>query len=125
MVASTQPNDSATSVTILSMSWSKSRMELIFWAAFCRCALNILLNIRICCVQRVGLRRQRQVHNRLRQREIPFWHADKIYGVTGGHAQRKCIWFSETDVLYSHSDNAAGNIERVFAGFEHSSQPIQ
>ena len=52
-------------------------------------------------------------------------HADEIDGIAGGHAQRERIRFGEADVFDSHADDAASNVERVFSGFEHASQPVE
>jgi hypothetical protein len=46
-------------------------------------------------------------------------------GVAGGHTQRERVRFGEADVFDRHADYAAGDVERIFSGFEHASEPVE
>jgi hypothetical protein len=61
----------------------------------------------------------------LRQREITFWHAEKIESVFGGESDGERAGFGEADVFAGHAHQAAGEIERIFAGFEHAGEPVE
>ncbi len=59
------------------------------------------------------------------EREIAFGYAEKIEGVFGRKSDGERAGFGEADVFAGHADQAAGEIERVFAGFEHAHEPVE
>ncbi len=88
-------------------------------------AFDILLHVAVSGVERVGLGRESQINDRLRQRQIAFRHADEIHGIARGHAERKRIRFGQADVFDRHADDTPRNVEGIFASFEHSPQPVK
>ena len=68
--------------------------------------LYILENRAVGGVKRVRFWRDRQIHDRLREGQIAFGHADEIDGVASGHAQRQRSRFGEADVFNRHADDA-------------------
>ncbi len=92
---------------------------------FGRRALYILLHRAVGGVQRIRLGRQRQIDHRLRQRQIALRHADEIHGIACRHAHRERIRIGQADVFHRHAHHAPRHVERIFAGFEHASQPIE
>ena len=67
----------------------------------------------------------RKIDHRLRQRQVPFRHAEKIHGVASSHALRQRVGICQADVLYRHPHHSACDVEWIFAGFEHAAQPIE
>ena len=86
---------------------------------------DIALDVAISGVQRVGFRCYRKIDDGLRECEIAFGHADKIHGIARGHAEGEGVGIGEADIFDGHANHAAGNVERIFTGFDHSSQPVQ
>ena len=61
----------------------------------------------------------------MRQRKIAFGHANEINRIAGRHAERKSVRIREPDVFDRHAHNAASNVVRVLAGFQHSCEPVK
>ena len=87
--------------------------------------LDILQNRAVGGVKRVRFGRDRKIDDGLREGEIAFGHADEIDGIARGHAQRERVRFGEADVFDRHADDAAGDVERIFSGFEHAGEPVE
>ena len=86
---------------------------------------DIVLHVAVRGVERVGFGRYREIDDGLREREIAFRHADEIDGVARGHAEGKRVGIGEADIFDRHAHDAAGDVERIFAGFDHASEPVE
>ncbi len=80
--------------------------------------VHVFHDFAISSVNGIGFWRERQIDGGLREREIAFGHAQKIESILGGESDGERAGFGEADVFAGHADQAAGEIERVFAGFE-------
>ena len=57
--------------------------------------------------------------------QIAFRRAEEIDGLFGGEAKVQGFGSGQADVFDGHADDAAREIERVFAGGEHARQPVE
>ena len=76
-------------------------------------------------VNGIGFWRERKIDGGLREREIAFGGAEKIEGVFGGESDGERAGFGEADIFAGHAHQAAREIERFFAGFEHAGEPVE
>ena len=56
---------------------------------------------------------------------MAFGRTKEIESVLGGESDGESAGFGEADVFAGHAHNAAREIERVFAGFEHAREPVE
>src|SRR5712692_1008926 len=76
-------------------------------------------------VQRVGFWRERKVHGGLRERQVAFGRTEKIESIFRGERDREGAGFGEANIFAGHAHQAASEVERVFAGFEHAREPVE
>ena len=86
---------------------------------------DILLHGSVGGVERVRFGSGAQVHYRLRQREVAFGHAEEVDRVARGQGDVQRVGIGQADVFRCHADDATSDVEAVFAGLEHASQPIE
>src|SRR5258708_497051 len=56
---------------------------------------------------------------------MAFGCAEKVESVARGESYSKSAGFSETNVFAGHAHEAAREVERIFAGFQHAGEPIE
>src|SRR5207248_8439688 len=86
--------------------------------------LNIFLNRSKRGVDCVRFWRQRKIGHGLRQREFPFGSAEKVIRIASRKGNAESLGRSEADVFDCHADNSPCDVERIFAGSEHASEPV-
>ena len=91
----------------------------------CTVLLDVSLDGPVGGVEGVRFGRGTKVDDRLRQREIAFGHAEEVDGVAGRQRDVERVGIGEADVLRRHADDATRDVESVFPGLEHASQPVE
>ena len=76
-------------------------------------------------VDRVGLRRHREIDHCLRQRELPLRRAEPLVGLGRIERQTQCARIRQANVFAGHSHHAACRIARVDAAVDHPHEPIE
>ena len=76
-------------------------------------------------VDGVGFGGEGKIDDGLREGQVAFGRAEKIEGVAGGEGDGESAGFGEADIFAGHADDAAGEIETVFAAFDHANEPIE
>ena len=87
--------------------------------------LQIFVHGAVAGVERVRFRRERQIHRRLRQRQVALGRPDEIERLLGGERHRQRAGLGQADIFAGHAHHAPREVERVFARFEHARQPIE
>ena len=88
---------------------------------FCRS----LSHFAVTGVEGIGFGRESQVHGGLREGEMAFRDADKIGGLHGGDGDAERGGVGEADIFAGHAHQAARDVKRSFAGFEHAREPVK
>ena len=86
---------------------------------------DLLLNGAVGCVDRVRLGRETEIDDCFGEGEVAFGRTEEVDGFLGGEAQVECLRRGEADVFHGHSHDAAGEVERIFAGGEHAGKPVE
>ena len=76
-------------------------------------------------VDGVGFGSEGEVDDGFGEGQVAFGGAEELHGLLGAQAEVERFGSGEADVFDGHADDAAGEIERVFAGGEHAGQPIE
>ena len=86
---------------------------------------DIVEDLAVGGVHGVGFGRERKIDDGLREGEVPFGRAKKIESVARGEREGEGAGFGEADIFTGHADDAAGEIEAIFAAFDHADEPIE
>jgi len=86
---------------------------------------EVLLELTESALQRIGLRREREVHRRLCEREVPLRKTDEVRRLLRGRCDHEGLWIGEADVLAGEDNDAAGDEHRILAGVDHAHQPVE
>ncbi len=76
-------------------------------------------------VERVALGRGGEVDDGLGEGEAAFGHADEVDRLLRGDADEQRLRIGHADVFAGEADQAAHDVERVFARFEHAREPVE
>jgi len=87
--------------------------------------VNVVDDLAVGGINGVGFWREREIDGGLGEGEMAFGRAQEIESVLGGQGDGESAGFGEADIFAGHADHAAGEIERVFAGFEHAGEPVE
>ena len=90
-------------------------------ARFLRCPLDRAVG----GVDGVGFGREREIDDGLGEREIAFGQAEEVDSIARGRCRGSALRLGEADVFDGHADDAAREIHRVFAGFQHAAEPVE
>ena len=85
---------------------------------------SVLFCAHIGDVAGVGFRRKREINHRFRQMNAAFRHSDEVARLIGSDGDLKRFGVCKTHVLACKAGHAAGDVEGVFARFQHARQPI-
>ena len=86
--------------------------------------LHILHHISVRHIHRIRLRRQRQIHRRLRQRQVSLRRTQKIKRLFRRQRHRQRPWLRQSNILARHPHHAPRQIQRILAALNHPRQPI-
>jgi len=86
---------------------------------------QILLKLTEPALQRIGLRREREVDRRLGEREVPLRKTDEVRRLLRGRRDDQGLRVGQADVLTGEDDDAASDEHRILAGVDHAHEPIQ
>ena len=78
----------------------------------------------VCPHRRVTLSRSREIDGRFGEHERAFRHPDQVCRLLGCNRERQRLRIGESDILGGEDDDPPGDEHRVFAGFEHSREPV-
>jgi len=76
-------------------------------------------------LDRVRLRREREVHRRLGERVVALRHPDEVHGLLRRGREDERLRVSEADVLSGEDHEAPGDEHRVLARVDHPDQPVE
>ena len=76
-------------------------------------------------VGRVRFRREREVDDRLRQRQFALGRAEPLVGLPALEADGLRLRVGEADVLHRHAGDAPGEEARVLAALQHPREPVE
>ena len=76
-------------------------------------------------VDGVRFGREGEIDDGFSEGEVAFGRTEKLHRLLGGEAKIESLGRGEADVFDGHADDAAGEIERVFAGSKHAGEPIE
>ena len=86
---------------------------------------DVLLGLAERRVDRVRLRRHREVERGLGEGQLAFGRAEEVVGVLGGQRERERGGVGVADVLGGEAHQSAGEVERVLARLEHAGEPVE
>ena len=86
--------------------------------------MRILGRATVRLVHGVALGRGRQINGGLRERRVALRHADEVHGVFRRDGDGERLRVRVADVLRCEAHQPAGDVQRIFAGFEHARQPV-
>ena len=87
--------------------------------------LHVVDDFAIGSVNGIGLWSECEIDGGLGEGEMAFGSAKKIESIFCGESDRERAGFGQADVFTGHAHHAAGEIERVFARFDHAREPIE
>lgn len=87
--------------------------------------LDIFLDVLVGRVELDGFWRVGHVGDALRNDHAAFGHADGVRGLVCGNGLHKCLWVGKANVFACEANEATGEVERLFASFEHASGPVE
>jgi len=73
----------------------------------------------------VGLRREREVHRRLRERVVALRHPDEMHRLLRRRRDDQALRIREPDVLRREDDEPPGDEHRILPGVDHPHEPVQ
>ena len=86
--------------------------------------VRIFGSLAIRFVHRVALGRRRQIDRRLRERGVPFRHADEMDGILRGDCDRQRLRVGVADVLGREAHEPPRDVQRILTRFEHPREPV-
>ena len=89
-----------------------------------RLLLDGLFSLRNRHLHGVGLGGQGHINDGLRQVDAAFRNADEVAGLVGGDAYLHGPGIRQAHILRGEAEHAPGNVERIFAAFEHAHHPV-
>ena len=75
-------------------------------------------------VNGVGFGGEGEIDRGFSEGEMAFGSAEEIEGVLGAERDGKSAGVGKADVFAGHADHAASKVERVFAGLDHTREPV-
>src|SRR5205807_2825653 len=86
--------------------------------------VRIFGSLAIRFVHRVALWRRRQIDRRLRERGVPFRHADEMDGILRGDCDRQRLRVGVADVLGREAHEPPRDVQWILTRFEHPREPV-
>ena len=86
---------------------------------------EIVLQFPEAALQRVRLRRKREIHGGLGERVIRLRHTDEMRGLLRRARDDERLRVGETHVLAGEDDDAAGDEHRILARVDHAHEPVE
>jgi len=86
---------------------------------------EIVLQLAEPALQRVRLRREREIHRRFGERVVRLRHADEMRRLLRRARDDESLRVGETHVLAGEDDDAARDEHRVLARVDHAHEPVQ
>ncbi len=80
--------------------------------------------LRVRRVHGIALGRGGEIDHGLSERGVALGHTDEVHGILCRHRQGQCLRVGVSDILRSEPDEPSRDVQRIFSGFEHASEPV-
>ena len=86
---------------------------------------DLLLDGGVGGIDGIRLGREGEIDDGFGEGEVAFGGAEELHCLLGGEAEIEGFGSGQADVFNGHADDAAGEVEGIFAGSEHAGEPIE